>query len=150
MEREDFRDKVLDRSSWKSGPWDNEPDYCEWTTSLGDPVWAARLDSGAWFYVLETPYPSDIEGSAVLAFHHCMRDKTNHEIELSPGMGWKVREGIHAHCGSMEHWEAPGPSERAWWRGPYKTLEDVKQIAETLSNIASEVLKEEEYKTYFD
>lgn len=148
MEKENYINEKSDRSSWKSGPWDNEPDYCEWTTSLGDFVWMGRLPSGAWFYVLEVPWP-DIKGSEKLAFHHCMRDMVMDEIEFGPGMSWPVRDDLHALCGSMEHWEAPGPSERTFWRGPYKTLEDVKRIAEIISRVASEIRKEEKYKTYF-
>jgi hypothetical protein len=149
LNREDFKDKSLDRSSWKPGPWDNEPDFIEWTTRAGYPAWGGRLPSGAWFGIIEAPYPKEYGQQ----FHHTMRDKYEGKITFGPGMVMKTeKEDISAYVLSMEHWESPGPAYggRDWNRGPYKTLDDMKEICEIVANTILETHQEGQYVHYFD
>ncbi len=150
MNRDWAKEKVFDRASWPSGPWDNEPDYYEWTTQAGYPAFTLRLESGAWVGIIEAPYPT--EGKMLLAFSHTMRDKRFRQIDHQPGMISKTDvEGIGQYCLSMEHYESPGPAYggRTWNRGPYKTLEEVKQICEDVAQDIFDTLKEGTYVNYF-
>src|SRR5579885_2819656 len=138
MNKADYKTKKVDRSSWKSGPWDNEPDYYEWTTNVGYFVWMGRLDSGAWFAIIEAPCPTD--GTMLLAFSHTLCYKIN---SSQFGMIDKTdKEDIGGFVYSMEHWESPGPSKREWYRGPYKTLEETKQFCEELAQDIFDTHKE--------
>lgn len=149
MDQEFAKSKKIDRSLWKSGSWDNEPDYCEWITAQGHSTWAARLPSGAWYLVMEVPFPT--ESIMRLAFLHTMRDLYYKEISATPGMTAPTdKEDISQFIFSMEHWESPGSSERTWWRGPYKTLEAIKERSEILSDRISKIHKEDKYKNYFE
>lgn len=151
MNREWGKHQKIDRKSWAPGPWDSEPDFYEWTTQVGYPAWAARLQSGSWFLVIEAPYPHKEDGAFRMGFHHCIRDKSEGRIELEPGSCFSTdKEDILGFVSSLEHWESPGPSDRTWWRGPYKTLEDVKKIGEKLASNILEVHQEEKYKRYFE
>ncbi len=143
------RGSEIDRSTWKPGPWDEEPNYCEWTTKADYPAWAGRLPSGAWYLIIEAPLPTG--GTKMLAFLHTMKDESPQEHDATPGHCTPTdREGISQFCFSMEHWECPGPSERTWWRGPYKTLADVKERSEVLSDRIAKIHKEGTYVNYFE
>lgn len=152
--REYAKSKVIDRSEWPPGPWDNEPDYYEWTTEAGYEAYTCRLMCGAWVGIIIAPYPTD--GMMLLAFSHTMRDKRFDQLDHQPGMISKTdQEGIGEFCLSMEHWESPGPASYRpiggpkFTRGPYKTLEEVKQICE---NVAADILEThttQSYKDYF-
>lgn len=148
MNKEHYRNDVADRSSWGSGPWDNEPDFFEWDTQVGYPAWAARLDSGAWFVNVIAPYPTD--GKMLLAFSHTIRDKYYaRDWAGQPGMIAKTeQEGIGEHCISMEHWCHPGPNKDKK-RGPYKTLEEVKEYAEKAALYIFDTLQDGSYVDYF-
>lgn len=153
MLREDYINKKADRSAWKSGPWDNEPDFHEWITRAGYPAWAARLESGAWFTAVEAPSPKcgPENSSLVLAFHHTMDAKYRNKIVFGPGMSYIKEEGITGFVCSMEHWECPGPNKyRDWFRGPYKTLEDTKEICEVVADAILETHQEDKYPNYFN
>lgn len=134
------KDHTVDRSTWKSGPWDNEPDYHEWTTRAGYPAYIGRLDSGAWAGSVIAPGPPGEKGWEKMKFYHKLEyigwDKN---AEFSTGhSSYTDVEGILEYCGSAEHWESPGPSKRIWWRGPYKTMDEFKERCE---NLASALLK---------
>ncbi len=147
MDYELYKNKKADRSLWPAGPWDNEPDFDEWFTSVGYKAWAGRLDTGAWFLVLEAPCPTD--GVLIKAFCACLRHKSN-KFEHQFGMISRTdREDIGGYTFSMEHWECPGPARRDWFRGPYKTLEDVKKVCEEVSQHIFDVQKDGEYVNYF-
>lgn len=152
MSKKWSKDQEVDRSNWSAGPWDNEPDFYEWTTSVGYEAYLCRLDSGAWAGKVIAPYPT--EGTMLLAFSHTMRDKRRNQIEYQPGMiapSDDNVEGIGEYCLSMEHWESPGPAYggRTWNRGPYKTLEETKQICEVVAGDIFETHSTQTYKNYF-
>lgn len=148
MSRGYHKDDVADRSGWAPGPWDGEPDFYEWTTAVGYEAYTYRLDSGAWAVSIIAPYPT--EGRDLLAFSHTMRDQ---RPEHRAGMISKTDvEGIGEHHVSMEHWASPGPAYggRTWNRGPYKTLEETKQIAESVAKHIFDTHKEGTYVDYFE
>jgi hypothetical protein len=147
MDREYQKAKKIDRSNWKSGPWDNEPDYAEWTTAVGYPAWCSRLKSGAWFGVIEAPLPIK---DCIGFFGHAMRDKSD-LFEHDFGMICPTdQEGIGGYTTSMEHWESPGLPTKTSYRGPYKTLEDLKSICEVIAKNISETHREGTYVNYFN
>lgn len=150
MDRKYTRERVIDRTDWKSGPWDNEPDYLEWTTDVGYPAYMFRLDSGSWVCVVEAPSPSD--GKMILAFSHTLRDKRWNKEYGQPGSSsYTDVEGIVGYNCSMEHWECPGHSEyHKTFRGPYKTLEETKQICEDVAKDIFDIHKEGTYVNYFN
>lgn len=151
MNREWAKEKAIDRSGWAPGPWDTEPDYYEWDTKVGYPAFMIRLESGAWCGIIEAPYPT--EGIMSLAFSHTLRDKRWNQMTHSVGMVSKTDvEGVGQHCISMEHWESPGPAYggRTWNRGPYKTLEEVKQICEDVAGDIFDLHATGSYKDYFE
>lgn len=148
MRRGWAQEKEIDRTSWPRGPWDDEPDYYEWVTLAGYPAFAFRLESGAWAGIVEAPHPTD--GMMLLAFSHTMRD--NYPDQHQAGMISKTDvEGIGQFCLSMEHYASPGPAYggRTWNRGPYKTLEEVKQICEDVAKSIFDTHKEGSYVNYF-
>jgi hypothetical protein len=151
MSKEFHRNRQLDRSAWASGPWDNEPDFYEWTTGVGYEAHAYRLDSGAWAAGIIAPYPTG-EGAETMGFHHTLRDKRWHEMDHSICMVSKTdREDVGEYCLSMEHWASPGPAYggRDWNRGPYKTLDELKQICEEVAQDIFNTHKEGTYVNYF-
>jgi hypothetical protein len=126
------KDDKADRSSWVSGPWDSEPDFYQWITSVGYQAWTYRLKSGVWAVSIIAPHP--VGSTSLLKFCHSMRDKRHNQMDHQLALISKTdREDIGEFHVSMEHWESPGPSGRIWYRGPYKTLEEVKQIAEDVA-----------------
>lgn len=149
MTRDWAKNRDIDRSSWGAGPWDNEPDYYEWTTEAGYSAYAGRLDTGTWYGIVVAPYPT--ESMMLLAFCHHIRDKYfNHgRIDHQPGVISKTdQEGIGEYCMSMEHYKAPSDSENKPKRGPYKTLEDVKVICENNARYIFETLQDKSYVDY--
>lgn len=143
MMREHARNEKVDRTGWPAGPWDNEPDFTEWTTAAGYPAFIGRLPDGCFYGIVEAPYP---EGMMLLAFSHTIRDKTRGK--LSAGMIGKTgQEGIGEYTYSMEHYQSPIPKDSA--RGPYKTLEDVKQHCEDAAQMILKTYAEGTYVNYF-
>lgn len=148
MDREWAKDNQVDRSGWTAGPWDDEPDYYEWTTSVGYPAYLTRMDSGAWAGIVEAPHPTD--GTMMLAFSHHMRDKYPNAHQA--GMVSKTDDpNIGAYCYSMEHYASPGPAYggRIWNRGPYKTMSDTIQLCEEAAQRLFDTHKEGTYVNYF-
>ena len=129
-------DHKADRSEWKSGPWDNEPDYYAWTTRAGFPAYMGRLPSGAWAGGVIAPQAPEVRSIDTCKFY----SKLTHmghakDKEFSMGHSSPTNTpGIIDYCCSAEHWESPGPSNRTWWRGPYKTLEEFKERCENLAD----------------
>ena len=124
----------IDRSSWSPGPWDNEPDSCEWITVAGYKAKMYRLKSGAWAASIMAPHPADT--TSLLTLCHAMSDKRKNQMTHQLAMISKTDvKKIGEFCLSMEHWDSPGPVYvgRDWNRGPYKTLEEVKQIVEDVA-----------------
>ena len=151
MSKDWAKQQVIDRSGWPAGPWDNEPDFHEWTTEAGYPAYAGRLESGAWYGAIIAPYPT--EGIMSLAFAHTLREKRMRHMEYTVGMVSKTDvEGIGEHCLSMEHWASPGPAygDRTWNRGPYKTLQELIKICETVASDILDLHTTETYKNYFN
>jgi hypothetical protein len=144
MSREYSKAKQINRRGWPHGPWDNEPDFYEWTTAVGYSAYAARLDDGCWFGVIVAPFPT--EGTMLLAFCHTIRDKSRGHF--SSGMIAKSdQEGIGEWHYSMEHYQSPIPRDQS--RGPYKTLEDVKQHCESAAQLIFKTHEEGSYVNYF-
>jgi hypothetical protein len=146
MMREHARNGKVDRTGWPAGPWDNEPDFAEWTTATGYPAFIGRLPDGCWYGIVEAPYPIEDDRSLLLAFLYTIRDKTRGK--LSPGMVGKTdQEGIGEYTYSMEHYQSPIPKSSS--RGPYKTLEDVKQHCEDAAEMIRKTHEEGTYVNYF-
>lgn len=135
------KDHTVDRSTWKSGPWDNEPDYYEWTTRAGYPAYLGRLSSGAWAGAVSAPEaPGDKSYIKHMFYNKLAYMGYNTKKEFSTGhSSYTDTPGILDYCSSAEHWEAPGPSNRTWWRGPYKTLEEFKERCENLADALLEL-----------
>lgn len=132
------KEDAADRSAWKSGPWDSEPDYYEWTTRAGYPAYIGRLDSGAWAGAVTAPEAPGEKSYEKMKFHRRLQHMS-HTREFNTGMSsYTDVDGIIEYCSSGEHWEAPGPSNRTFWRGPYKTMEEFK---ERLENLADAILE---------
>lgn len=150
MDREYNKNRKIDRSSWGAGPWDKEPDFVEWITQVGYPAWAARLDSGAWFLIIEAPLPPT-DTSLALTFYHTLHRKRRNELDHQCGVVGHTsgQEGIGDFTLSMELWVSPCHTDRAWHRGPYKTLEELKQICEDVASDIYETHKEGTYVNYF-
>jgi hypothetical protein len=145
MSKEYSKARKINRRGWPHGPWDSEPDFYEWTTSVGYPAYVGRLPDGCWFGVVEAPLPAE-EGSMYLAFSHTIRDKSNGR--LCAGLISKTdREGIGEFHYSMEHYQSPIPREHSW--GPYKTLEYVRQHCEDAAHLIWQTYKEGTYINYF-
>lgn len=129
MTSEWAKNRKIDRSDWASGPWDTEVDYVEWTTKAGYPAYAARLDTGAWYSITEAPHPM---GFSFSKFCHTLGEMRRDT--LSPGSVSKTDQPeIGGFSLSFEHWKSPGPSKRSWFKGEYKTLEEVIEITESLA-----------------
>lgn len=145
----DYAKEKADRTGWPAGPWDNEPDYYEWITKVGYSAFTMRLESGAWVGIVEAPYPT--EGKMLLAFSHHMRDTYPNQHQAGCISKTDI-EGLGQFCLSMEHYESPGPAYggRTWNRGPYKTLNEVKQICEEVAQSIFTTHKEGTYKNYFN
>lgn len=125
------KDHTVDRSTWKPGPWDNEPDYYEWTTAAGYPAYIGRLNSGAWAGSVSAPAPI---GDLYLQQKFYNKLSVNNFDKFTVGhTSYNEVPGILDYCTSGEHWEAPGTSSRSFWRGPYKTLEEFKERCENLA-----------------
>lgn len=141
-----FKSKVVDRTGWPSGPWDNEPDFYEWTTSCGYQAYLFRLDMGAWAGNIIAPNP---EGQMLLAFSYTLRDKRRDQLEYQTSMISKTDiDGIGHHGFCFESYEHPG-SKRSWHRGPYKTLEESKNICEVIAQDIFEQNQTKSYENYF-
>lgn len=91
----------VDRTGWSVGPWDDEGDREQWTTSAGLPGLMVRNQLGAWCgYVAVSPgHP----------FH---------------GLGYDEIDGIDVHWGLTytdvrNVWMGPVPEQLndAWWLG---------------------------------
>jgi hypothetical protein len=144
LSREFSKAQKINRRGWPQGPWDNEPDFYEWTTTVGYLAYAARLDDGCWFGVVEAPYPTD--SVMLMAFSHTIRDKSFGR--LSSGLVAKSNQkGIGEFCYSMERYQSPIPREISW--GEYKTLEDVKKHCEEAAQLIFTTHKEGTYVNYF-
>lgn len=108
MERKNYKDRQIDRSSWKLGGWNDEPDFYEWTTNVEYSVWCSRLPSGAWFAIIEAPYPIDEDIPIRMGSHHCIRDKAKGKLEFQPGMTFPTeKKDISGFAISFEDWESP-------------------------------------------
>jgi hypothetical protein len=149
MNRKWAEEKAIDRTGWEAGPWDDEPDYYEWTTAVGYPAYMMRMDSGAWAGIIEAPHPTD--GMMMLALAHHMRDK--HPLEQQAGMVSKTDvEGIGGYTYSMEHYASPSPAYggRTWNRGPYKTYSEVIKFCEEAAKRIYDTYVEGTYVNYFE
>jgi hypothetical protein len=136
MSREYQREK-MDRSAWAPGPWDNEPDFYEWTTRAGYEAYAYRLHSGAWATAIVAPHPLGIE---LMKFMHTLRDEFENHL-LGNIMATDVPT-IGEFGISFEHWASPGTDRyRTSWRGPYKILKEVVAVTETSARDISELNK---------
>jgi hypothetical protein len=98
-------DHEIDRSGWRAGPWDSEPDRVEWRAS-GFPCLAVRNHIGAWCGYVELPPGHPLHGAGY--------DAANGRLE----------DGVHggltyagACSGPVCHVPAPGESEDVWWLG---------------------------------
>jgi hypothetical protein len=152
MSRKWAKEEPTDRKDWPAGPWDSEPDFDEWTTSVGYQAYAGRLDSGAWYVAIIAPLCPE-KGRGTQYFHHALRDKRWDQMDHQIGMvSYSDVEGYGEYIVSMEHYASPGPAYggRTWIRGPYKTLEEVKQISEDVAKDIFDTLKDKEYIHYFD
>jgi len=153
--KEYSKNKKVDRKDWPPGPWDSEPDFHEWTTVVGYEAYVGRLDSGALFGVVIAPYPT--ECTMGLAFSHTLRDmryaRWYHDRKdmFTPGCISKTDiEGVGEWTMSMEHYQSPGVSiYRTHTRGPYKTLQEVVEIVESMAKDIFDIHKEGTYVNYF-
>ncbi len=102
---------------------------------MGYPAFAGRLQTGAWYGIVEAPHPLGIDFSR---FIHTLCFNNNYSI----GSVSKTDiETIGQFTISFEHWEEPNPDKdpqsttyKTWNRGPYRTLEDLKTICEKMAN----------------
>lgn len=127
MTKEWARGRVIDRSQWKSGPWDNEPDFYEWITESGYEAYCGRLPTGTWYGYVIAPHPDGIEFSKYMHYLHW-------DLKHQVGMVVKTDiKNVGEFGVSFEHNEAPGPTNRTFYRGPYRTLDDMKKDLEALA-----------------
>lgn len=126
------KDHTVDRSGWKSGPWDSEPDCHEWVTRVGYQAYIGRLDSGVWCSCVIAP---EAPGTHLeqMKFHSRLQHMSHTREFNTGGSAYTDVPGMIEYCSSAEHWEAPGHSDRTWWRGPYKTMNEFKERCENLA-----------------
>lgn len=132
--KEKFEKFPIDRSSWKSGPWDNEPDYHEWTTKAGYEAFAGRLDMGTWYGYVVAPHPPyDMH----IKFHRFMKKLNSMGIPpcFTGRLGLVAKtdiENVGEFCFSFEHNAPPSDPDKKCF-GPYKTLEETIETCEKLA-----------------
>ena len=145
--KEFAKNRTINRQDWASGPWDNEPDYYEWTTAAGYEAYLFRLDTGTWVGNIIAPYPT--EGTTLMAFSHTLRDKRWRQFDHRIGLISKTEtDGIGEFGLSMEHYSSPSnPTKES--HGPYKTMEETKQICEDIAQDIFQTHKEGTYVNYF-
>jgi len=156
MSKQWAKERTIDRETWPSGPWDDEPDFHEWITPAGYSAYAARLESGAWYAAIIAPYPK--EGMTGLAFSHTLRDKRHarwyrdRKDPHLPGMVSKSDvDGLSEWTISMEHYDSPLPSKfHSWTRGAYKTLEETIEITNSVAQDIFDIYKDGTYLLYFE
>ena len=150
MSKEFSRTRKIERKSWGPGPWDEEPDFYEWTTGAGYEAYAHRLDSGTWVGVIIAPLPPQTHASDSLAFYHTLREKRMRQFDHRIGLtSYSDIPGYGEYCLSMEHFQSPGPSSQEWNKGPYKSLKDIIQICENVAQDIFETLQSGDYVNYF-
>lgn len=127
-------DHSVDRSSWKSGPWDSEPDYYEWITAVGYKAYMGRLSSGCWAGIVIAPDAPGNKSWEKLKFYNALYHMSVVSGEFSTGhSSLSDTPGMIEYCSSASAWECPGESKMTWFRGPYKTIEEFKQRMENLA-----------------
>lgn len=94
--------KAIDRSGWGAGPWEGEPDRCEWTTVAGLPAIAQRVSHGAWCGYVAVPLGHPFHG----------RDGDSVDLEVHGGITYS--QGCH---GAICHEPELGEPDNVWWFG---------------------------------
>lgn len=90
----------VDRSGWRSGPWDNEPDRIEWITALGYPAIILRNDAVA------------LCGYVGVPRGHAAYGKQDFGTSVHGGLTYGSR------CyGHVCHMPRPGESDDVFWHG---------------------------------
>lgn len=144
--KDKFERFPIDRSSWKPGPWDNEPDYHDWETKAGYQAFAGRLDMGTWYGYVVAPHPSsEIPG---LKFRRFMNKLGTMGIRC--GMVVKTEiENVGEFCFSFEHYAPPSDPDKKCF-GPYKTFEEIIEACEKLANNLLSLNNDESLYINFD
>lgn len=95
---------IVDRSKWRSGPWDGEPDRIEWKTDAGLPALMVRQrNHGAWCgYVAVAPDHS-LHGKSLV---DCGQFEVHGDITYS--------KACH---GDVCHVPEPCEPDNVWWLG---------------------------------
>lgn len=130
MHRSFHKDKTVDRSHWKSGVWDEEPDYFEWDTKAGYGAFASRLEGGAWCLYIEAPHPT---GDGFRPFWNALSPFPAKRSDYIISLVVKTdNPNISQFVISFERWETP-LYDPISYRGKYKTLKEVIEIGEEMA-----------------
>ncbi len=102
-------DNVIDKSTWRSGPWQSEPDKVQWTDPETElPCLAIRGPAGSWC------------GYVGVSNNHPAFEKDYDDVDV------KVHGGLtyadHCQTGQPEnhaicHVPEPGQPDNVWWLG---------------------------------
>jgi hypothetical protein len=137
------RDESIDRSSWGSGPWDDEPDRVEWRAH-GLPCLMVRVSShGAWCGYVAVPPGHPVHGQGLDGDVH-------HDLNVHGGITY-----AEACSGKVCHVPEPGEPDDVWWLGfdcvhawdlsprgglpRFETYRDVPYVQEQVEGLARQL-----------
>lgn len=95
-------DHSVDRSGWEPGPWDDEGDREQWTTTAGLPGLITRNRYGEWC------------GYAAVAPGHPYYQCDYDAVDVDVHGGLNYADACRAH---ICHTPEPGQSDDVWWFG---------------------------------
>ncbi len=122
---ESANEKVVDRTGWGSGPWDNEPDKLNWTTASGLPGMIVRNDNGALCGYAAVPdnHPwHGVQYHGRSAEYPYTDESAKEEVDYTTTPEGKI--DVHGgltysdSCqGRVCHIPEPGEPDNVWWFG---------------------------------
>lgn len=104
-------ERVIDKSTWGNGPWQNEPDKLNWKTEAGLPGMIVRNGSGAL-----CGYVAVAKGHPLFEVAYNAGD----DYSASPEGTLEVHGGItysNKCAGHICHVPEPGEPDDVWWFG---------------------------------
>ena len=100
-----------DRSTWPSGPWDDEPDRVDWTDDMtGYPCFVKRGPMGAWCGYVGVPPGHRYHGAD---YDDVPYGEVHHGLSYSAPCDDRDGESAERIC----HVPTPGEPEDVWWFG---------------------------------
>jgi len=113
----------IDREGWSRGPWDDEPDKLNWTTSTGLPGMIVRNRIGALcgYVAVDRSHPLHaVEYNGRIPSNFEGPPEEYSDYESSPEGRFNVHGGLtysNACAGHICHVPEPGEPDDVWWFG---------------------------------